>query len=118
MTEQATVGNVLYPVSDVDAAVKFYESVLNLRTKFQDGSRFAALDGGKVTVAIAGAEEDVTGGLVAASFKVGDVSAAVEEAVAQGATIVRESEEGPHETRAVVRDPWGNAVVLYAPTPQ
>ncbi|QYB07426.1 VOC family protein [Rhodococcus sp. USK10] len=115
MTHQVSVGNVLYPVDDVDSAVKFYESVLTLPTKFQDGSRFAALDGGKVTVAIAGPEEDVTGGRVAASFKVSDVVSAVDAAVAAGATVVRDPEDGPHETRAVVLDPWGNAVVLYAP---
>ena len=61
MTQQVSVGNVLYPVDDVDSAVKFYDSVLALPAKFQDGTRFAALDGGKVTVAIAGPEEDVTG---------------------------------------------------------
>ena len=115
MTQQVSVGNVLYPVDDVDSAVKFYESVLALPTKFQDGTRFAALDGGKVTVAIAGPEEDVTDGRVAASFKVSDVASAVDTAVAAGATIVRGPEDGPHETRAVVLDPWGNALVLYAP---
>lgn len=115
MTQQVSVGNVLYPVDDVDSAVKFYESVLSLPTKFQDGSRFAALDGGKITVAIAGREEDVTDGRVAASFKVSDVASAVEAAVASGARVVRDPEDGPHETRAVVLDPWGNAVVLYAP---
>jgi predicted enzyme related to lactoylglutathione lyase len=118
MAENAGVGNVMYPVTDVAAAVTFYESFLGLRTKFQDGDRFAALDGGSVTVAIAGPEEDVTDGVVGASFKVSDVSAAVSEAVTHGATVVREVEEGPHEVRAVIRDPWGNSVVLYAPTPR
>lgn len=115
MAQQGSVGNVLYPVDDVDAAVKFYESLLALDTKFQDGSRFAALDGGKVTIAIAGSEEDVTGGRVAASFKVADVASTVSDAVEAGATLLRAPEDGPHETRAVVLDPWGNAVVLYAP---
>lgn len=109
-----SVGNVLYPTSDVEGAVAFYGGVLGLPTKFQDGTRFAALDGGGVTFAVAGAEEDVTAGRVAASLRVPDVAAAVQQAVAAGAEVVRAAEEGPHETRAVISDPWGNAVVLYA----
>jgi predicted enzyme related to lactoylglutathione lyase len=108
----------MYPVRDVDAAVEFYSTVFELDTKFRDGTRFAALDGGKVTIAIAGEEEDVTDGRVAASFKVGDVAAAVAAAVAAGGTVVRQPEDGPHETRAVVEDPWNNLVVLYAPLPR
>ena len=29
--------------------------------------------------------------------------------------VVRDPERGPHETRAVGRDPWGNTVVIYGP---
>ncbi|MGW5385742.1 VOC family protein [Nocardia sp. NPDC003963] len=112
---QVSVGNVMYPVQDVDAAVEFYGAVFELGLKFQDGSRFAALDGGKVTIAIASEEEDITDGRVAASFKVGDVAAAVAAAVAAGGKVIRQPEDGPHETRAVVEDPWSNVVVLYAP---
>lgn len=32
-----------------------------------------------------------------------------------GGAIVREPEQGPHEVRAVPRDPWGNTVVIYGP---
>jgi predicted enzyme related to lactoylglutathione lyase len=114
MSDDVKVGNVLYPAADVPAAVRFYGDALGLRVKFQDGSRFAALDGGTTTFAIAGDEEDVTGGRPAVSFKVPDVQAAVDRLVAAGAELQRPAEAGPHEVRAVVRDPWGNPVVLYA----
>lgn len=114
MPDQASVGNVMLPASDVAAAVAFYRDALGLPVKFEDGTRFAALDGGGVTVAIASAEEDVTGGVVAPSFKVADIHAAVEGMVAAGAAVLKPIEEGPHEFRSVLRDPFGNVVVVYA----
>jgi predicted enzyme related to lactoylglutathione lyase len=108
------IGNALYPVKDVAAAVAFYRDGLGLAVKFQDGDRFAALDGGGVTFALAGPEEDVTGGEPAVSFKVEDVAAAVEALKAAGGTLVRGPEEGPHEIRAVLRDPAGNPIVVYS----
>ncbi|MFD2469057.1 VOC family protein [Amycolatopsis silviterrae] len=112
MTE---IGNVLYPVPDVAKAVAFYRDALGLPLKFADGDRYAAMDGGRATLAIAGPEEDVTGGRPAASYKVADVSAVVSSLEAAGATVVRPPAEGPHEIRAVLTDPWGNPFVVYGP---
>ncbi|MDL4771550.1 MULTISPECIES: VOC family protein [Thermomonosporaceae] len=108
------IGNVLYPAKDVEQAVRFYRDALGLPLKFQDGGRFAALDGGGTTFAIAGPEEDVTGGEPAISFKVDDVAAMTATLTAAGARLIRGPEEGPHEIRAVLRDPAGNPFVLYA----
>lgn len=110
----STLGNVLYPTADLQAALAFYGDALGLPVKFADGDRYAALDGGGATFALAGAAEDVTGGRPAASFRVPDVAAAVQRLVGAGATVVRPPEEGPHEIRAVLDDPWGNPLVLYA----
>ncbi|OLZ43662.1 VOC family protein [Amycolatopsis keratiniphila] len=111
----ARIGNVLHPVPDVDAAVRFYSTALGLETKFVDGDRYAALDAGGTTLALAGPAEDVTGGVPAASFKVPDVGAVVATIVERGGSVVRQPERGPHEVRAVARDPWDNTVVLYGP---
>jgi predicted enzyme related to lactoylglutathione lyase len=107
------IGNVLYGADDVAAAVAFYRDGLGLAVKFQDGGRFAALDGGGTTFAIAGPEERLVAGPVV-SFKVDDVAATTERLTAAGAELVRGPEEGPHETRAVLRDPAGNSFVIYA----
>ncbi|MFK4042426.1 VOC family protein [Nonomuraea wenchangensis] len=104
------LGNVLIPVADLDEAIAFY----GLPVKFRDGDRFAALDGGGVTVALAGPAEHVTPG-AAPSYKVDDVRESVRELAARGAGVVRGPEEGPHERRAVLRDPSGNVFVLYSP---
>nr|WP_245765679.1 VOC family protein [Nonomuraea jiangxiensis] len=104
------MGNVLIPVADLDEAIAFY----GLPVKFRDGDRFAALDGGGVTVALAGPAEHVTDS-AAPSYKVENVAAAVAGLVARGGVVVRGPEQGPHETRAVLRDPSGNVFVLYSP---
>jgi predicted enzyme related to lactoylglutathione lyase len=104
------LGNVLIPVADLDEAIAFY----GLPVKFRDGDRFAALDGGGVTVALAGPAEHVTAS-AAPSYKVDDVPQVVREMVGRGAEVVRAPEDGPHERRAVLRDPSGNVFVLYSP---
>jgi predicted enzyme related to lactoylglutathione lyase len=109
------IGNVLHPVADVDAAVTFYAKAFGLGTKFVDGDRYAALDAGGTTLALAGPAEDVTGGVPAASFKVPDVAAALAEITAGGGSVLREPEHGPHEVRAVAEDPWGNTMIVYGP---
>jgi predicted enzyme related to lactoylglutathione lyase len=108
------IGNVLHPVGDVAAAVTFYREAFGLGLKFADGDRYAALDAGGTTLALASPEEDVTGGVAAASFKVPDVAAALAAITGAGGSVVRPAEQGPHEVRAVARDPWGNTVVVYA----
>jgi predicted enzyme related to lactoylglutathione lyase len=110
MTLGMRLGNVLIPVADLDRAIAFY----GLPVRFRDGDRFAALDAGGVTLALAGPAEHVTAG-VAPSFRVDSVAAAVRDLLARGGEVVREAADGPHETRAVLRDPSGNVFVVYSP---
>lgn len=109
------IGNILHPVADIAAAVTFYTQAFGLDTRFVDGNRYAALNAGGITLALAGPAEDVTGGMPAASFKVPDVPAALSAITAAGGAVVRDPEQGPHEVRAVAKDPWGNTVVVYGP---
>lgn len=55
--------------------------------------------------------------MAAASVKVPDVDGLVKAIVAAGGSVVREPEAGPHEVRAVVRDPWANTLIVYGPLP-
>ncbi len=111
----AKIGNVQHPVSDVGAAVAFYTDVFGLPTLFTDGDRYAALDAGGTKLALAGPEEDLTGGVPAAAFKVPDVAAALDALTTKGGAVVTAPQQGPHETRAVARDPWGNTLLVYGP---
>lgn len=64
------VGNVLHPVDDVEHAARSSGDVFGFALKFADGDRYAALDAGGVTLALAGTAEDATGVVAAASIKV------------------------------------------------
>ncbi|GAA3810724.1 hypothetical protein GCM10022226_33980 [Sphaerisporangium flaviroseum] len=108
------LGNVLIPVADLDKAVAFYTETLGLTVKFRDGDRFAALDAGGVTIALAARAEQVAGPVTAPCYKVGDVAEAVRDLTEAGAELVNGPETGPHEIRAVLRDPSGNVFVLYS----
>lgn len=99
--------NVFIPVEDVGKAVAFY----GLPVKFRDGDRFALLEGG---IGLAGPAEHLTGA-TAFCLKVDDMACAVQDLLARGGAVEREPEAGPHETRAVLRDPSGNLFVLYSP---
>jgi len=110
---QPTLHHLLWPVTDLDAALDFYVGHLGLELAFRDGDRFAALRAGGITLALVSGSEDVTGGVPAPAYEVPELEAAVAAAEAAGAEVGVRSQEGPHEVRAVLRDPWGHPVVLY-----
>lgn len=112
--EVAVLRSVLYPVRDMVAAVKFYCDALGLRLVGRDGDRFAALDGGVATLGLVGMEERVSGDSASACFRVEDLVACIARAENAGATVVLPLAEGAHEVRATMRDPSGNAFVLYS----
>ncbi len=107
------VGMVIHPVDDLDAAEAFYRDGLGLEPMFRDGDRFAALRAGDVTVALAAGDE-ILADRATVSYKVDDIEGAVAALEAAGARVERAVEEGPHERRAVLRDPAGNPFVVYS----
>ncbi|GAF43603.1 VOC family protein [Rhodococcus wratislaviensis] len=114
MTEPTKIGSVNYVVPDVRAAVGFYDQAIGLACKFQDGERYAAMDGQTTTLALVSSEESLLNASPAAAFKVADVEASLSAVVAAGGRIVSPSELGPHEVRALAEDPWGNRFIVYA----
>ena len=109
----AQLKQVVHPVDDVRAAVAFYGAVLGLPTRFVDGDRYAALDAGTSTLAVAADTEDVAC-VAAAAFKVDDVDAFTERVLSAGGRVIHAPTDGPHERRVVVSDPWDNRVIAYA----
>lgn len=94
-------------VDDLDAAVAFYE-----RLTGDTAARFAFADVSLARVGpfllFSGSDEAVQQvARVAATLSVVDLDAAVEEAVAAGATMVMPAVPTPNGRRAVVRHPHG-----------
>jgi predicted enzyme related to lactoylglutathione lyase len=64
-------------------------------------------------LALVGPDEDLTAGVVAASLKVASLTETLDKIRHHGGLILSPATDGPHETRAVVQDPWGNVLVIY-----
>jgi len=113
--QPAKLAHILYPAANVGLTAGFYHDLFDLPIRFVDGERFAMLGETGALLAIAGADEQVADLRVAASFKVHSVEDTLTRAAELGAVLQRPTQEGAHETRAVLRDPDGNPVVVYAP---
>ena len=105
---------VMLSTDDLDASITFYES-LGMSVKFRDGSHFAALDGGSVTLALATRIDHPIPGQVVVGLKTADVDAAAKAVEDAGGEIVRAAYDDSHERRAVVYDNQGNGLVFYSP---
>ncbi len=109
---------IILSTDDLDASINFYTSTLGFDLKFRDGSHFAALDGGSVTLALATRVDHPIPGQVVVGIKTADVDAAAAMVEAAGGAIVRAPYDDAHERRAVVYDSTGNGLVFYSPLPR
>jgi predicted enzyme related to lactoylglutathione lyase len=106
---------IILSTDDLDESIKFYSDTLGMALKFRDGSHFAALDGGSVTVALATSIDHPLPGKVVVGVKTADVDAAARAVEEEGGAIVRGPYDDAHERRAVVYDNQGNGLVFYSP---
>ena len=106
---------VVLSTDDLDESIRFYSETLGMALKFRDGSHYAALDGGSITLALATAVDHPMPGKVVVGIKTTDVDAAAEAVEANGGAIAKGPYNDAHERRAVVYDHKGNPLVLYSP---
>ena len=106
---------IILSTDDLDESIRFYSETLGMPLKFRDGTHFAALDGGAVTLALATAGGPSHPGQVVVGIKTADVDAAAKAIEASGGGIVKGPYDDAHERRAVVFDNKGNGLVFYSP---
>ena len=106
---------IILSTDDLEESIRFYNETLGMEVKFRDGTHFAALDGGGVTLALATAVDHPIPGQVVVGIKTSDVDAAAKAIEANGGGIVQGPYNDAHERRAVVYDNKGNGVVFYSP---
>lgn len=109
---------VVLSTEDLEASIRFYTETLGFPLKFRDGTHFAALDGGTITLALATAIDHPIPGQVVVGIKTDDVDAAAKAIEDAGGGIVRAAYNDAHERRAVVFDSTGNGLVFYSPLPR
>lgn len=106
---------IVLSTDDLDASIAFYTEQLGMKLKFRDGTHFAAVDGGSVTIALATDVDHPIHGQVVVGVKTADVDAAAAAVEAAGGGIVKHPYDDAHERRAVVYDNQGNGLVFYSP---
>jgi catechol 2,3-dioxygenase-like lactoylglutathione lyase family enzyme len=104
---------IILSTDDLDESIRFYSETLGMPLKFRDGTHFAALDGGSITLALATAVDHPIPGQVVVGIKTNDVDAAAKAIEASGGGIVTGPYDDAHERRAVVYDNKGNGLVFY-----
>jgi len=113
MSEQQ-VRQIILSTDDLDASIAFYES-LGFALKFRDGTHYAALDGGAITLALATPVDHPLPGTAVVAIKTDDVDGAAKAIEERGGAIVKPPYDDAHERRAVVYDNRGNGLVFYTP---
>jgi catechol 2,3-dioxygenase-like lactoylglutathione lyase family enzyme len=106
---------VVLSTDDLDDSIRFYTETLGMALKFRDGSHFAALDGGSVTLALATSLDHPIPGQVVVGIKTDDVDAAAQAVEDHGGGVLKGPYNDAHERRAVVYDHKGNGLVFYSP---
>jgi len=109
---------VVLSTDDLDASIRFYTETLGMPLKFRDGTHFAAVDGGSITIGLATALDHPMPGQVVVGIKTADVDAAAQSVEAGDGGVVKGPYNDAHERRAVAYDNKGNGLVFYSPLPR
>lgn len=109
---------IMIPTDNLDESIRFYTETLGLELKFRDGTHFAAIDGGSVTLGLATEVDHPLPGKVVPGIRTADVDAAAKAIEASGGAIIKAPYDDAHERRAVVYDNKGNGLVFYSPLPR
>lgn len=112
------VRTVVLSTDDMDKSIGFYTETLGMALKFRDGDRYAAIDGGSVTIALATEVDHPLPGRIVVGIKTDDVDGAAKAIESGGGIIVKAPYNDAHERRTVVYDNKGNGLVFYSPLPQ
>lgn len=106
---------VVLSTDDLDESISFYTQTLGMPLKFRDGSHYAAIDGGSITISLATSIDHPMPGKVVVGIKTDDVDGAAQAIEESGGAVVKGPYNDEHERRAVVYDNKGNALVFYSP---
>lgn len=106
---------IILNTDDLDASIQFYTEVLGMPLKFRDGSHFAAIDAGSVTLALTTSLDHPLPGQIVVAVRTDDVDRDAQAVEDGGGGIVKAPYDSQYERRAVAYDSMGNGLVFYSP---
>lgn len=107
---------VFIPSENIEQRIPFYADVLGLALQFRDGDRWVQFKAGDISIALAGSEESMGAPLdvPVPVFEIDDLDAALAELRAKGGETGAVRDMGAHGRTALIRDPSGAFLVLFA----
>ena len=110
------VRQVVLSTDNLDESIAFYTETLGFALKFRDGSHYAALDGGAITVALATSIDHPLPGKVVVGIRTDDVDGAQAAVEKAGGTISIAPHDYPGGRRFFFREPGGAEFLVYWPS--
>lgn len=111
------VGMLIIMVKNVEQAIEFYKK-LGLPVKFHLKEKWAELNVGGISLGLCPTDEQLPDRHTGIILQVSDAKKAFEMLAQEGVEFVREPAEALHGIMASIKDPSGNIMDLYQPTPE
>lgn len=116
MSQRIKVGMLILMQNDLEAAVEFYKK-FDLPIVFHLKGKWAELLAGGVKLGLCPTDQELPDRHTGIILEVEDVRACYSELKERGVTFLREPFEAVHGIMTSIKDPGGNVIDLYQPTP-
>lgn len=117
MQNEFKVGMLILMEGDLEKAVEFYQK-LNFPVSFHLEGKWAELNIGDVKLGLAPTDQKLPDRHTGIILEVSDVKKVYDDLKNKGVEFVREPFEAVHGVMASMKDPGGNIIDLYQPTPE
>jgi predicted enzyme related to lactoylglutathione lyase len=116
-TSQIKVGMLILMENDLEKAIEFYQK-LGFPLVFHLKEKWAELSIGDVKLGLAPTDQQLPDRHTGIILEIADVKKAYTELSEKGVTFIREPFEAVHGIMTSIKDPGGNIMDLYQPTPE
>jgi len=117
MQNDFKVGMLILMEGDLEKAIEFYKK-LDLSVAFHLEGKWAELNIGDVKLGLAPTDQELPDRHTGIILEVSDIKGTYEDLKGKGVEFVREPFEAVHGIMASMKDPGGNIINLYQPTPE
>lgn len=116
-TGQIKVGMLILMENDLEKAIEFYQK-LGFPLVFHLKEKWAEMSIGDVKLGLAPTDQQLPDRHTGIILEIADVKKAYTELSEKGVTFIREPFEAVHGIMTSIKDPGGNIMDLYQPTPE